>query len=208
MNYLAPAEYEDFGLEAHTQLAWLTAASNLIDAHCRRTTLGVAQYQERLRVSPDRNSIRVSYVPLLSVAPAVTPIISARGRYNLPRRGDSPFADFASDISFAFGLPGTWSDIDPATIDVFASTGELTMPINALGLGFSELELVYTAGLDPIPQAIKTACAQIVRNAQATPALNIRAGNLDQMHLEYFSDSLIDSTVRKLLAPYVAQKVG
>jgi hypothetical protein len=208
MNYLAPAEYEDFGLEANTQLAWLTAASTIIDAHCRRTTLGVAQYQERLRMSPDRNSVRVSYVPLISVAPAPTPIVSARGRYNLPRRGDSPFADFTSDISLAFGLPGTWSDMDPASIDVFAATGELTMPINGLGLGFSELEVVYTAGLDPLPDAIKTACAQIVRNAQATPALNVRAGNLDRMHLEYFSDSLVDNTVRTLLAPYVAQKVG
>jgi hypothetical protein len=47
-----------------------------------------------------------------------------------------------------------------------------------------------------------------VRNAQATPALNVRAGNLDRMHLEYFADTLIDQNVRALLAPYVAQKVG
>jgi hypothetical protein len=84
----------------------------------------------------------------------------------------------------------------------------LTLPVNAVGLGFSELEVVYTAGLDPLPDAVKVACAQIVRNAQATPALNVRAGNLDRMHLDYFSDSLVDQTVRSLLAPYVAQKVG
>jgi hypothetical protein len=64
------------------------------------------------------------------------------------------------------------------------------------------------AGLDPIPGGVKCACAQIVRNAQATPALNVRANRLDQMSMEYFADSLIDGTVRKLLAPYVAQKVG
>jgi hypothetical protein len=93
-------------------------------------------------------------------------------------------------------------------VDCFAETGEITLPVNALGLGFSELEIVYTAGLDPIPDAVRAACSQIVKNAQATPALNVRAGNLDRMHLEYFSDSLLDQNVRGLLAPFVAQKVG
>ena len=55
---------------------------------------------------------------------------------------------------------------------------------------------------------MKFACAQIVRNAQATPALNVRSGKLNSMQLDYFSDSLVDQTVRTLLAPYVAQKVG
>jgi len=27
-------------------------------------------------------------------------------------------------------------------------------------------------------------------------------------HLDYFADTLVDQTVRSLLAPYVAQKVG
>jgi hypothetical protein len=82
------------------------------------------------------------------------------------------------------------------------------MPVNALGLGFTELEVTYTAGFQSFPQPVKIACAQIVRNAQATPALNVRRGSLDRMLLEYFSESLIDETVRSLLAPYVAQKVG
>jgi len=55
---------------------------------------------------------------------------------------------------------------------------------------------------------VKAACAQIVRNAQSTPALNVRRGRLDRMYMDYFSDSLLDDTVRELLAPYVAQKVG
>jgi len=28
------------------------------------------------------------------------------------------------------------------------------------------------------------------------------------MHLEYFADTLLDSSVQAMLAPYVAQKVG
>ena len=107
-----------------------------------------------------------------------------------------------------FGLPDTWTDIDGNAVDVYEDTGELTLPVNALGLGFSEIDVTYTAGLEMFPDAIKVACAQIVRNAQAMPALSVRAGNVDRMHLEYFSDTLVDQTVRSLLAPYVAQKVG
>jgi len=55
---------------------------------------------------------------------------------------------------------------------------------------------------------VKVACAQIVRNAQATPALNVNSARLDRMSFDYFSDSLVDTTVKTLLAPYVAQKVG
>ena len=208
MNYLSPSEYETYGLEATTPAAWVLAASTVIDAHCRRVTLGVAQYEERLRIAAGRNTVRVTYVPLAAVAPATTPIVSARGRYAIPRRGEWPFDDISSDIALMFGLPGTWNAVDPAGIDVYADSGELTLPVNAVGLGYSEIELAYTAGLAAIPDTVKVACAQIVRNAQSTPALNVRSGRIDRMHLDYFSDTLVDQTVRSLLAPYVAQKVG
>ena len=208
MNYLSPSEYETYGLEATTPAAWVLAASTVIDAHCRRATLGVAQYEERLRIAAGRNTVRVTYVPLAAVAPATTPIVSARGRYAIPRRGEWPFDDISSDIALMFGLPGTWNAVDAAGIDVYADSGELTLPVNAVGLGYSEIELAYTAGLAAIPDTVKVACAQIVRNAQSTPALNVRSGRIDRMHLDYFSDTLVDQTVRSLLAPYVAQKVG
>lgn len=208
MNYLSPSEYETYGLEATTPAAWVTGASTVIDAHCRRATLGVAQYEERMRIAGGRNTVRVTYVPLAIVAPATTPIISARGRYAVPRRGEWPFDDLSSDVALMFGLPGTWNAVDPAGIDVYADTGELSLPVNAVGLGYSEIDLVYMAGLSTIPDTVKVACAQIVRNAQATPALNVRSGKLDRMQLDYFSGSLVDQTVQTLLAPYVAQKVG
>ncbi len=208
MNYLSPAEYEAYGLEATTPAAWVTAASSVIDAHCRRATLSVAQYEERIRIVAGRNTVRVTYVPLTILPPATMAIISARGRYAIPRRGEWPFDDLSSDVALMFGLPGTWNAVDPAGIDIYADTGELTLPANAVGLGYSEIDLVYTAGLNTIPDTVKVACAQIARNAQATPALNVRSGKLDRMQLDYFSGSLVDQTVQTLLAPYVAQKVG
>ncbi len=208
MNYLQPAEYVAYGLEATTPAAVVAAASTLIDSHCRRASIGVTQYEERIRLAAGRNTVRVSYAPLAAVAPATTAIVSARGRFAIPRRGEWPFDDLNSDVALLFGLPGTWTDIVASGIDVYAETGELTLPVNAIGLGFSELDVVYTAGWSVIPDAVKFGCAQLTRNAQATPALNVQSGQIDSMHLQYFGDSLLDQTVRTLLAPYVAQKVG
>jgi len=202
MTYLSASEFEAYGLEATTLESWIAAASALIDAHCRRATLSVAQYAERVRLR-GRNQVRVSYLPLATVAPATTPLISARARY-----GGVNKTMGAADAAIAFGLPGSWIDLDVNAIEVRAETGELTIACNVLGIPFSDLEVTYNAGFDEIPDAVKFACAQIVRNAQATPALNVRASNLDRMHLEYFGDTVIDQTVRALLAPYVAQRVG
>ncbi|MBS1851324.1 MAG: hypothetical protein JST79_10460 [Acidobacteria bacterium] len=208
MNYLDPSEYEAYGLETTTPLAWVTCASAMIDAHCRRTSLAIAQYQERLRLAEDRNTVRLTYLPLAAAGPATTPIVSAQGRYATPRRGDWAMEDIRSQAALVFGLPNTWTAIDPAAIDVYPETGELRLPVNVLGLAFSEIDVVYTAGLSTIPGAVKTACAQIVRNAQATPALNVRTSQMDRLHMQYFADTLVDQMVRNLLAPYVAQKVG
>lgn len=208
MNYLDPSEYEAYGLEATTDAAWVTAASAIVDAHCRRATLGVSQYTERLRTENGQRPVRLTYLPLVAVAPATSPIVSARARYAMPRRGETSYEDLAWDAAIAFGIPGTWAELNAADMDAFGDTGEVTLPINALSWAFNELEIVYTAGLDPIPDAVRVACAQIAKNAQVTPGLNVKKGMLDHLQLWYFSDSLLDETVQELLAPYVAQKVG
>jgi hypothetical protein len=208
MNYLAASEYAAFGLEDATDVSWITAASVVVEGYCRRPTLGVQQYLERVRMAEDRNTLRLTYLPLAIVAPGATPVLAARGRYIAPRHTEGPQGDLLGDVASVFALPGTWVTIDPQSFDYFAEGGELSLPLNVLGLRFGEVEVTYTAGLTTIPNAVKVACAQIVRNAQATPALNVQKERLDRMYLQYFSDSLVDQTVRSLLAPYVAQKVG
>jgi hypothetical protein len=221
MNYLDPSEYSDYGLSASASTSWIAAASSLIESYCRRPTLGVEQYTERLRVTPDRNSTQLSFLPLAVVAPATSPFVSARARYAMPRRGEFPDlytgapswpgfgqGGFISDVALAFALPGAWTTLDITSLDYFSSTGEVTFPYNVLGLGYNEVEITYTAGLDTIPAAVKFACAQIVQNAQATPALNVRSASLQGMHLDYFADSLIDASVQRLLEPYVARRIA
>ncbi len=209
MNYLQASEYELYGLESTTALSWVTAASAIVDAHCRRITLAVNQYTERLRTQDGKRPLRLTYLPLNPLAPATSAIVSARARYATPRRGELQIEESGWDAALAFGIPGTWVDLNVADLDVFLETGEVTLPVNILGWTFTEIEFAYTAGLDPFPDAVKVACAQLVRNAQATPALNVKRNVLpDKMQLMYFSDTLLDDTVQALLAPYVAQKVG
>jgi hypothetical protein len=208
MNYLDATEYVTYGLDATTDASWVTAASAIIDAHCRRPTLGVNQYEERLKLPPELNTVRVSFLPLVTVAPATTPIVSLQGRYGIPRRGEWPFPELSLEFALVFALPGMWTTIDPTTIDIWNQGGELTFPVNALGLFFNEVDVVYNAGLQTIPDKVQVACAQIVKNAQATPALNVKSGKIDKLQLDYFGDTLVDGTVRSLLEPFVARKTG
>jgi hypothetical protein len=208
MNYLSPSEYQLYGLVATTAPALVGAASSLIDAHCRRASLAITQYEERIRMLPDRNTARLSYLPLTALAPATSPIVSARGRYTISRRSELSLDEVRVDAALAFGLPGSWTGIDPATLDFDPATGEVTFPLSVIGLWFSEIDTVYTAGFNPIPDAIKYACAQIVRNAEATPAVNVKSGGVDRLRMDYFAPDLLDASVRSLLAPFVAQKAG
>ena len=208
MTYLDASEYEAYGLDPTTPDAWVSVASSLMNAYCRRETLAVSQYTERLRLRNGAATVRLSYLPLAVVPPATTPLVSARGRYAAPGRMNAGCADWAWEIAQVFGLPGTWTDLQTSNIDCCVETGELVLPGDIWGLGLCEVEVAYTAGFATVPDAIKCACAQVVRNALGTPALNVRAQSLDRMHVEYFSDTLLDQTVRTLLAPWVAQKVG
>ena len=206
MNYLDVSEYETYGLEEGTVDSWVTAASALIDAHCRRPTLGVAQYTERVRLNGQALA-RLTYLPLAAASGAASPLVGMRARYGQPRCGEMS-GDLAFDVALTFGLAGTWTTLGVEALDWDGDTGEVTLPVHPLGLPYNDIEVTYTAGLAEIPGAVKCACAQIVRNAQATPALNVHSSRLDRLWMQYFSDSLLDSGVQKLLAPYVAQKVG
>jgi hypothetical protein len=190
-------------------VAWVTAASAVIDAHCKRITLAVNQYTERLRTENGQRPVQLTYLPLCAVAPATSPIVSARGRYAMPRRGELEYEAYAWDIALAFGIPGTWVDMNVADLDAFAETGEVTLPVNIMGWAFTEIEIVYRAGFEVSPDKVKVACAQLVKNAQATPALNVKKNAApDGMQFWYFADSLVDDMVKELLAPFVAQRVG
>ncbi len=184
-----------------------TAATALINSYCRRPDLNITQYIERLRVTAGAQTVLLSYLPLAPLSPATTPLVGIEGRYARPRRGELP-QEPLFEIAWAFSLPGQWAAIDPSLVDFDPANGELTLPWNVLGLPYNEVRVTYTAGLATIGDDVKSACAQIVRNAQATPALNASMSKIDTMQMKYFSSSLIDETVQAWLNPYVANRLG
>jgi hypothetical protein len=207
MAYLQPTDYPNFGLPAGTTADWITAATALINSYCRRPDLNIIRYTERLRVTAGAQTVLLTYLPLAPLAPAASPLVSIEGRYARPRRGEMANQPL-SEIAWAFSLPGQWTAIDTTTVDFDSCTGELTLPTNILGLPYNEVMVTYTAGLATIASDVMSACAQIVRNAQATPALNASKTKIDTMQMQYFSSSLIDETVQAWLNPYVANRLG
>jgi hypothetical protein len=207
MAYLQPTDYPNYGLPAGTTADWITAATALINSYCRRPDLNVIQYTERLRITSGSQTVQLSYLPLAPLGAASSPLVTIQGRYARPRRGELPNEPLA-EIAWAFSLPGQWTTIEPDTVDYDPNTGELTLPWNVLGLPYNEVTATYTAGLATIGDDIKSACAQIVRNAQSTPALNASRAKIDTMWLQYFSSSLVDETVQAWLNPYVANRLG
>lgn len=207
MAYLQPAQYTSYGLAADVTDDWITLASSLIDAYCRRTSLNPTQYTERMRIVEGSQTVRLSHLPMLTVAPATLPLINVRARYGKPRRGELIFP-LQDEVLFAFSLPGAWGQVDPSTVDFVPDTGELVFPLNILGLPYNEVEVTYTAGLDPLPDAVMVACAQIVKNAQATPGLNVKSAVIEHMAVQYFQNTLIDATVQTLLQPWVSTRMG
>jgi hypothetical protein len=207
MAYLEPEEYPNYGLPEGTSADWITAATALINSYCRRPDLNVTQYTERLRLTSGAQTVRLSYLPLAPLGTAASPLVSLEGRFARLRRGEVVEGPLAQ-IAWSFALPGQWSAIDAATVDLDVNTGELTLPWNLLGLPYNEVKATYTAGLATVGDDVKTACAQIVRNAQATPALNASRTKIDTMQMQYFSSLLVDQTVQAWLRPYVANRLG
>jgi hypothetical protein len=208
MGYLTPADYEAYGLAEETAAHLVSTASALMEAYCRRPTLLAAQYTERVRLIAGSQTFRLSFGPLLPGA-----LLSGRVRYARPRRGEDiglradRNGSFVQEIATAFGLPGTWATLDVTTVDLYPETREVTLPANFLGVGYHEVELTYTAGLTAVTPHVQAACAQIVKNAQAIPALNVKSSKLDTMQMQYFSGDLIDDGVAAMLRPLRAERL-
>ena len=207
MAYLSADEYELFGLEETTPDSLVTAASDLIDAHCRRKGFGIAQYMERFRVGRSR-TVRLSYLPLATATGATSPIVQARGRYTGNVGDWAGEAALAAEVAQAFTTPNTWFSVPVNSLDLDLQSGEVMVCCGLLAPALRDLEVTYTAGYSAVPEAVKQACAKLVKNALATPALNVSKQKIDTMYLQYFADSLVDADVQRLLAPYVAQRLS
>ena len=204
MGYLLPTDYVNYGLAPDTTDDWITVASALMENYCRRVSLNVAQYTERLRLLNSTQCAQLTYGPLAALAPATLPLLEVKGRYT-HIRGVGTYE--LEELWTAFSLPGSWITVDPTTVD-WTPNGSITLPWSILGLPFNEIEVTYTAGLATTPDAVKSACALIVKNAQSTSGMNVKSSRVDMVQVQYFSDQLVDNTVKTLLRPWVANRLG
>ncbi|MEZ2347370.1 hypothetical protein [Terriglobus sp. RCC_193] len=201
MQYLSAAEYVRFGLGEDTADELVVAASAMIDAFCRRASLAVMQYVERVRLRRGCEA-QLSFLPMATVSGGASALLSVRARMGRAI-ADVPMAEALC----VFGLAGQWTDVDVSTVSV-STDGVFTLMPHLLGVPYVEAEVTYTAGYEDVPVPVKIACAQIVKNAQAMPALNVRRQVMDGMQMEYFQGALLDAEVQRLLQPYVAERVG
>lgn len=201
MQYLNAAEYALFGLGEDTADEMVVAASAMVDAYCRRASLAVTQYVERVRLRHGCEA-QLSYLPVAAATGADSALVSVRARMGTAS-AELPMADALC----AFGLAGQWTSVDLAAVAVSAD-GVVVLAAHVFGMPYVTAEVTYTAGYAEIPVPVKIACAQIVKNAQAMPALNVKRQAMDGLQMEYFQGSLVDAEVQRLLQPYVAERVG
>jgi hypothetical protein len=116
--------------------------------------------------------------------------------------------ELAAEVATVFATQNTWIAISLDSLDLDAHSGEIILCSGLLAPALRDMELTYTAGYTEIPHAVKQACAKLVKNALATPALNVSKQKIDTMYMQYFADSLVDSDVQRLLAPFVAQRLA
>ena len=204
--YISAAEFPAYGVADSTDPALVRVASELVDSFCQRASILVAQYEERTRLPDGRPVTRASYTPLAVAEGAETPFVSVRARHGIPRGTGSDST--LGQLLLPFGGPPAWVDLDPAAVEYHSSTGEIWLPSGIYGAPFTEVELVYTAGYAQPPEAVKLACAQIIRNLESHPAPQVRTAQLDRLQLEYFAGSLLDEDVRRLLAPFIVLRLN
>ncbi len=88
MAYLEPADYANYGLPDSTTADWITAATALINSHCRRPDLNIIQYTERLRVASGSRTVRLTRFPPAPLAHQPhRSVLAIEGRLVQTRRG-------------------------------------------------------------------------------------------------------------------------
>lgn len=203
--YLTSGDYANYGLPASLDASLVIRASAIIDTYCHRP-IAVTQHTERLRLPVGRNRVLLSYLPMVALAPATIPYVSAKGRYSYPRRAATKTQVFPAaslyELSTVFGGPPQWEDIDVTQIQDDPRTGEAWFPAGIYMAQYTEIEIVYTAGYTTTPDDVKAACAALIFAYLERAAMLAQKGRVTAL---VSSDStLINQDIKRMLEPYRA----
>jgi len=193
--FIAPADYATFGLPAGTSVVQVADATSAIEEAILRP-VAVAAYTETIAFQEDRNTARLGYGPVISLT-------SARGRLIANTRGTPLNQIFPEQHLFV--SPGTWFDVDTASIEVNAATGDIWVPRLAGLMSYNELEVTYQGGWATVPLKLQEAVALLVKRMCLRPSPDITRLSLDDIATDYQTADYIDEEIRRKIQPYVAR---
>lgn len=145
----------------------------------------------------------------------LSPIIGCSGRYGQTVRRseymvypDLNYGINPLQLASFFGGPSGWTAINPANIDVDPATGEIWVPAGIYLSQYTEIVIVYNSGYHPLylPPQIKQACAMLVRNflSRGGGTTGLRGITTAGAVNVQFTPDLIDTTISRILAPFVS----
>lgn len=157
---------------------------------------------EERQCPQERSITRASRFPLVR-------IVSGYGRYGYGRRDDQT-AGMIQEFNLLamvshFGGPPEWIPIDVTQMDFRRNTGEIWVPAGALLAFYTDVRLGYVAGFQKsaIPQAVKRACANIIRSRQnGIDSAAIKTYQAGNQRYQMADATIIDKDTARLLQPY------
>lgn len=182
-QYLSIDETDYFSIGTEPSNRLIKRASAIIDGHCKRT-IAISTYTERIPLTNGRGHL--SYYPIVDV-------LEVKGRPTYGFTGDN-----------FFGSPG-FEIVDPTSIDVDKQIGTVLSGGSLFGSPFTEMELTYTSGWNPIPDNVKVACGLIVGLLVSNPNSNVKSKKDFDFSIEYFGSGVITPEIAELLSEYVVR---
>ncbi len=179
-------------------------AMSLIHAHCNRASLWPCEYaSNEIRLPSDRQETRLDITPVLRITDIV-------GRYGYARRDRQGYNAYQTSIQtyllLSSGRP-TWSQIDPATVEIDSATGILFIPASLYFQLWNVIKVKYIAGLISIPARVKAAMAEIINSVHSRGVSDRTSYAAGRISRRYASDSFITPQAKQLLEPFVVRSL-
>lgn len=159
---------------------------------------------EELSLPNQRSIARLSEWPIAQLQ-------SGLGRYGYGRRLDQTLgyfydANLIATLS-AFGGPPAWVPFFVPASSLNPQTGDLWVPAGTLLAYYTDIKVRYVGGWSQasLPPQIKIATATIIDALSAAPmGPQIRRFNAGKTQIERFADTVLDSDIKSMLRPYMA----
>jgi hypothetical protein len=204
--YITPEECQTkYGMSG-VNVGQIRFAMNLINAVCNRTSLWVETYEERINLASDRLAGVLSHRPVIDILEAV-------GRYGYSRRDrrvqNQSNYDYIAALA-VFGSPPGFTQIDVSQIECYDATGEFWLPTGFFLIGYTQVQIKYTAGFVELPARVKAALINVINNVCTRGASNRVQFGVGRTSQKFESGvrAYIDDVTLSMLEPYITRTLA